>query len=290
MHRNLGIVRLLAIVALVVGACSSSATPAPTIGPTAVPTAPPAATAAAPTPVTSVAAGTLLVYAASSLTTAFNDLGMAYTAATGQKIVFSYGSSSTLRTQIEQGAPADLFVSADTTNPATLVKENLATGTPVNFAGNTLAIIVPAANTANIQTPADIARSGIKFVAAGSPVPIEKYATMLIANLAKQPGYPAGFVASVTANTVSQETDDKSIVAKIELGEGDAAIVYVTDSNGNTKVKSIAIPTGANVSVTYAAVGVAASRNQSAGQAFLAWLVTAPAQAILAKYGFLPPS
>jgi molybdate transport system substrate-binding protein len=286
MRTNLTIARLAAVGALVASACSSGATPAPSAPPSAVPATAAIPGASAPA---SAAAGGLTIYAASSLTAAFNDLGAAYKAATGTAITFSFDSSATLETQIEQGAPADVFASADTTNPAKLATNGFASGKPENFAGNVLTIIVPGSGTQVVTTPADIAKSGVKVVAAGDTVPITKYANMLIANLAKQPGYPADFAKAVTANIVSREDNVKGVVSKIELGEGDAGIVYVTDAKTSTKVKTIDIPTGANVPATYAAVAVKASRNAAAATAFLTWLTGPDAQAILARDGFLPP-
>lgn len=268
---------LVLTVVTVVAACSGADT--------ATPTATPTATAA------STAAGSLTIYAASSLTAAFTEMKTAYqTAKPGVTLTLSFGASSTLETQIEQGAPADVFASADTSNPQKLVGKSLAAGAITTFAGNLLTVIVPPANPAGIKTPADLARTGLKFVAAGDSVPITKYANMLLANLAKQPSYPAGFVAAVSANIVSKEDNVAAVVSKIELAEGDAAIVYVTDaSTAGSKVTTITIPTAANVPATYGAVAVKASSNAAAAAAFISWLVSPGGQAILAKYGFLPP-
>ncbi len=277
MHRFPGIVRLVVLAAFVLAACSGAATtPAPTTAPTAAPSA------------STAGGGGLTIFAASSLTAAFKDLSAAYQSATGTPVTLAFDASSTLETQIEQGAPADILASADTTNPQKLVKAGLAAGTPVNFAGNLLTIIVPASGSSAVASPADLAKSGVKVVGAGDTVPITKYATQLIANLAKQPGYPAAFAAAVTANIVSKEDNVKAVVAKIELGEGDAGIVYVTDAKASTKVKTIDVPADANVPATYAAVAVKSSRDATAAQAFLTWLAGSDAQAILAKYGFLP--
>ena len=199
-------------------------------------------------------------------------------------------ASSTLRTQIEQGAPADVFLSADQTNPKTLVEGGLADGSAVDFAGNTLTVIVPAANPAGITTPADLARSGVKVIAAGADVPIAKYTTQVVANLAGTGGYPAGFAAAYDENVVSKEDNVKAVVAKIELGEGDAAIVYLTDAKASTKVKTIEIPAEANVPATYAGVVVKASPNAAAGHDFLTWLAGPDGQAVLGEFGFTPPS
>ena len=160
----------------------------------------------------------------------------------------------------------------------------------VDFAGNTLTVIVPAANPAGITTPADLARSGVKVIAAGADVPIAKYTTQVVANLAGTGGYPAGFAAAYDENVVSKEDNVKAVVAKIELGEGDAAIVYLTDAKASTKVKTIEIPAEANVPATYAGVVVKASPNAAAAHDFLTWLAGPDGQAVLGEFGFLPPS
>ena len=205
-------------------------------------------------------------------------------------LTLSTDSSSALETQIEQGAPADVFLSADTTNPQKLVDAGLAEGAAVTFAGNKLTIIVPTANPAGITTPADLAKSGIKVIAAGDEVPITKYATQLVDNLAKEAGYPADFAAMYTANIASKEDNVKAVVAKIELGEGDAGIVYVTDAKASTKVTTVDVPDSANVPATYAGVVVKASKNAAAARAFLDWFAGPDGQAILGSFGFLPPS
>jgi molybdate transport system substrate-binding protein len=268
----------LVALALVLAACSSGATPAPS-----APTPSAAASAAAP--------ASLTIYAAASLKAVLAKAQTAYQAANpGTTLAISTDSSSALETKIKQGAPADVFLSADTTNPQKLVDTGLAAGTVTKFAGNLLTVIVPMANPAGIKTPADLARPGIKVIAAGDTVPITKYATQLVANLAKQPGYPADFVAQYTANIVTREDNVAAVVAKIELGEGDAGIVYVTDAKTSTKVMTIAVPDAANVPATYGGVVVKASPNVAAAQAFLAWLAGPDGQAILASFGFLPPS
>jgi molybdate transport system substrate-binding protein len=231
----------------------------------------------------------LTVFGAASLKGVLADAKAAYEAATpGVALTVSTDSSATLATQIEQGAPADVFLSADTKNPQRLVDGGFATGTPVAFAGNTLAVIVPLGNPAGITTPADLARPGVKVIAAGDAVPITTYANQLVTNLAKQPGYAAGFAAAYAANTASREDNVKSVVTKIELGEGDAAIVYVTDAAASKAVKTIAVPDAANVPATYSGVVVKASAQQAAAKAFLAWIAGPAGRAILGKSGFLP--
>ena len=289
---------LIAILALILAACSSSAaTTAPSVAASVVP-APSVATSVAPAPSVAASAstapalsGSLTIYGASSLKATLAKAQAAFMAAYPRvSITVSTDSSSTLETQIEQGAPADVFLSADTTNPGKLVTKGLAAADPVKFAGNLLTVIVPTANPAGITTPADLAKAGVKVIGAGATVPITKYATMLVANLAKETGYPSGFVAAYNANVVSQEDNVAAVVSKIELGEGDAAIVYVTDAKTSTRVTTITVPADANVLATYSGVVVKASRNAAAAQAFLTWFAGPDGQAILSSFGFLPPS
>jgi len=294
------LVAVLAIVLFVVAACSSGGSSASAAASVAS-AAPSAPTSAAPSASASsaasasAAAGTtnLTVLAASSLKAAMAKATTAYTAANpGVIFTVSTDASSALETQIEQGAPSDLFLSADTTNPKKLSDKGLTAGPPQDFAGNLLAVIVPASNPADIQTPADLAKTGVKVIAAGDAVPITKYANVLVANLAKQPGYPADFVAEYDANIVSKEDNVGAVVAKIATGNGDAAICYVTDAKtAGDKVKTNppTIPTDADVPATYAGVVIKASSNVDAANGFMTWLIGPDGQAIFASFGFLPP-
>jgi molybdate transport system substrate-binding protein len=264
---------LLAVAVAGCAAASSSPGPTPTSTPVPAPTQPPE----------------LTIYAAASLKGVLEAAKAAYESTVGGvTLVISTDSSAALETKIEQGAPADLFLSADTANPQKLVDSGLA-GDPVSFAGNELAIIVPTDNPAGIKSPADLSNDGVRIIAAGDEVPITRYAAQLVANLAGLPGYPAGFADACAANVLSKEENVKGIVAKIELGEGDAGIVYVTDAAASTRVRTIKVPAGANVSATYAAVIMKASTNQPDAQAFLDWLRGPEGLAILQGLGFHPP-
>jgi molybdate transport system substrate-binding protein len=274
---------LVAMIAIVLAACSS--------GGGASPSAAPASAPAASSGSGSAAGGELTIFGAASLKGALEQAKTAYEAANpGTTLTISTDSSSALETQIEQGAPADVFLSADTTNPQKLVDKGLAEGSPVTFAGNKLTVIAPTANPAGIMTPADLAKAGIKVIAAGDEVPITKYATQLVDNLAKESGYPADFAAKYAANIASKEDNVKAVVAKIELGEGDAGIVYVTDAKASDKVTTIDVPDTVNVPATYDGVVVKAAKDVAAAKAFLDWFAGPDGQTILSGLGFLPPS
>ena len=289
---------LLAVLALVLVACSSSsgASPSASAAPAATPSAAASAVASTTAPASAVAstapsaAVDLTVYAASSLKAALDKVKAQYEAANpGTTLTISTDASSALEAKIEQGAPADVFLSADTTNPQKLVDKALASGSLTNFAKNKLTVIVPKDNPAKLQTPEDLAKSGVKVIAAGDAVPITKYATQLVGNLAKEPGYPANFVAAYDANIASKEDNVGAIVAKVGTGEGDAGIVYVTDATGKD-VAAIAVPPDANVIATYAGAVLKSSANPSAASTFLTWLAGPDGQATLSGFGFLPPT
>jgi len=232
----------------------------------------------------------LTVYAAASLRGAVEALTAAYKdVAHDTSLTVSAGASSALRAQIEQGAPADVFLSADTTNPAALVEAGLTAGDATVIAGNQLAITVPAGNPAGIAGAADLGRPGLKIIAAGEAVPVTTYADELVANLAALDGVPPGFASAYTANIASREDDVKAVVAKIELGEGDAAIVYRTDALASDVVATIDIPAEADVAASYAGVVIRSSAHPDDARVFLDWVSGPAAQAILATFGFSPP-
>ncbi len=251
---------------------------------------PPASTSAAQSVAPGAAPVDLTIFAAASLRNMLAEAETAYEAANpGTTLTVSTDSSAALETQIEQGAPADVFLSADTTNPQKLVDGGLASGEAIPFAGNKLTVIVPTDNPAGIRSPTDLAKPGLRIIAAGDEVPITKYATRLVENLAAEADDPEGFAAAYAANVASKEDNVSAIVSKIELGEGDAGIVYVTDAATSDEVTSIEVADAANVPATYAGVVVGESPNQDAAAAFLDWLAGLEGQAILSSFGFLPP-
>ena len=237
-----------------------------------------------PSPSTTAAprfTGDVTVLAAASLTDSFKEIGSAFENANpGSKVTFSFASSSSLATQINQGAPADVFASADTANMDKLTASSGAgTATPpVTFAANKLQIIVGKGNPKAIAGLADLARSGLIYVTAAPEVPIGAYARQVLDK------------AKVTVTPKSLETDVKAVVNKVTLGEADAGIVYATDVKAaGDKAVGVAIPDDLNVVAKYPIAVTKASKNASAATAFVGFVTGAPGQTILEKYGFTKP-
>lgn len=224
--------------------------------------------------------GTASVFAASSLTASFKALGTSFQAAhSGVTVTFNFAGTPTLVTQIEQGAPADVFASADTTNMAKLTTDGFTIGTSQVFAHNQLEIVVAPGNPKGITGLADLAKPGLIYISAGPTVPAGKYALQALAT------------AGVKVTPKSLETDVASVVSKIELGEADAAIVYTTDVQAaGSKVAGVAIPASANVIATYPIIAVKGTKNAAVANAFIAYVLSATGQSTLATFGFLSAS
>jgi molybdate transport system substrate-binding protein len=233
----------------------------------------------------------LNVYAAASLTDAMEAIEGVYEADTpGADLTIATESSTTLRTQIEEGAPADVFLSADTSNPAALDEAGRCDAPPVDYAGNSLALVVPDTNEAGIETPANLADDGVQVIAALPDVPISGYVAEVVASLAELPDYLAGFAEAYAANVVSEEDNVRAVLNRLELNEGDAGFVYQTDALGSSEVTAIEIPAEANTHAVYAGCVISAAPSQTErSHAFFDWLVGADGQAILADFGFVAP-
>lgn len=235
-------------------------------------------------------AGELTVFAAASLTDAFETLAQAWEHAyPDSRLTLSFDASSALRAQIELGAPADLLASADTRNAQLLVDACLAPGPITPFAGNELVLVVPGDNPAGISSPADLARDGVRIVSAGPEVPITRYTDAVIDNLAGLEGYAPDFAEAVGANIVSEEGNVRAVLTKVELGEADAALVYATDARTSSGVDTIELPAAANVAAEYAVVRVGRSGQPALAAAFIDFLTGPDGQAILGEFGFVPP-
>jgi molybdate transport system substrate-binding protein len=214
----------------------------------------------------------ITVYAAASLTDVFPKIDGAPK--------YAFGGSNTLAAQIQQGAPADVFASANMTLPNQLHAKGLCSK-PVVLTRNTLVIVVPKANPRGVKSVYDLAKPGIKLDVAGTGVPVGSYTLQILKNM--------NLSASVTKNVVSQETDVREVLAKVALGEADAGFVYSTDAKTVPgRVTMIKVPAWAQPKVQYGVCVVTASGNKADGQAFIAKVVGKPGQAKLIAAGFLP--
>jgi molybdate transport system substrate-binding protein len=214
----------------------------------------------------------ITVYAAASLTDVFPaiDAGPSY----------SFAGSNTLAAQIQLGAPADVFASANTSIPAALYAKGLVEQ-PVDFTRNTLVIVVPKSNPASVSSIYDLTKPGVTIDIAGSGVPVGSYTLAILANM--------NLTRAVLANVVSEETDVRDVLAKVALGQVDAGFVYSTDAQTVPgQVRVIKVPAWAQPKVTYAMAVVTHSPNQAAAQAFVKEVLGKAGQAKLASYGFLP--
>jgi molybdate transport system substrate-binding protein len=227
----------------------------------------------------------LTIFAAASLDDALDRIETAYAGVDpGIRLVVSTDSSAALRTQIEQGAPADVFLSADTDNPARLVAAGLTDGGAVTFARTTLALVVPRANPPRLRSFRDLAAPGVRIVAAGSDVPISRYVEELLVRLEREDG-AAGIVRGYRRNVVSREDNVRAVLAKVELGEADAGFVYRTDALASDAVLAIPIPPAANVTAQYDAVVLAGGDVEDARR-FVDWLAGPHGRAVLKELGF----
>jgi molybdate transport system substrate-binding protein len=273
--------------ALILSACGSSSSAAST-----TPAVPPLSSASQ-VAVAPAIQGTLTVFAAASLTSAFNQMKAAIESANpGTKVNVNFAGSQVLRTQLSQGAKADIFASADTVNMDGAISDGSIEGKPIVFAHNKLAVVVPASN-AKVATLQDLAKPGIKFIIEQASVPAGNYSRQALTKLSADPAFGSDFSAKVLANVVSQETDVKAVLSRIQLGEADAGMLYVSDiatAQAGT-VKSIAIPDQFNVIADYPLAVVKGAPNPSGAQAFVKY-VLAPSggQAILQKSGLVPVS
>jgi molybdate transport system substrate-binding protein len=234
--------------------------------------------------------GDLTVFAAASLTDAFEAIEQELEAAPPNlSITYNFGGSQALVTQLEEGAQADVFASADVTQMDAAIAAGLVAGAPLPFAHNRLAIVTPAGNPAAIESAADLGKEGILLVLAQPEVPAGRYARESVCLMSTDTAsYGAGFVERVAANVVSEEEDVRDVLAKVALGEADAGIVYVSDAvAAGDQVLVVDIPDEANVTATYP-VAILAGGDEALGSAFVAYLLSGEGQATLERYGFQP--
>jgi molybdate transport system substrate-binding protein len=230
---------------------------------------------------------TLNVPAAASLMASFTALGKDFEAANPNvKVVFNFAGSNTLAQQINQGAPFNVFASADTQTMDKVIKE---VNTPVTFAFNKLTVIVPASNPAHITSLQDLAKPGVKIAVADPGVPVGNYTLEVLNKMGASSEYGPSYEAAVKKNFVTQETSTSAVSTKVQTNEVDAGYVYVTDGLvAGDKVKMIDIPDQYNIKADYPIATAKSGSNGSTAQAFVDYVLSGAGQATLAKYGFLP--
>ncbi len=268
--------------ALFLSSCGTAVTRAPTVVPAAATEAPTGTPTAAPEP------RNLTVFAAASLTDAFTEIGKAFQDTHPTvSIKFSFGGSQMLRTQIEAGAPSDVFASANTKEMDALVTDGfVAQDAPQIFLTNKLIIILPENNPAKLVKLEDLAKPGIKIVLAAEEVPVGAYARQALELMNGQFGND--FKQKVLANVVSNEDNVSQVVAKIHLGEADAGIVYSSDAVAAPDLKTIEIRAELNVVAQYPIAPLIKSTNGDFAREFVAYVLAPEGQAILQKWGFGP--
>jgi len=261
------------LAAVAVGGCSSSSSSS-----ASSPASSASSSASVAASSSAAATGTITVFAAASLMGTFTQLGMQFEAAhPGDTVKFSFGASSTLATQITDGAPADVFASAAPKNMDTVVNAGDASS-PTDFAKNTAEVAVPPSNPANVTSVTDLAKSSVKVALCQPQVPCGVVAGEVFKN------------AGITVKPVTLQPDVKSVLTQVEVGNVDAGMVYVTDVKAaGSKVKGIPIPASDNASTLYPIATVSSSKELSIAQAFVAYVLSPAGQQVLAAAGFQAP-
>ncbi len=315
----LRMVRVLACCAFVVlAACGSTTTTQPTSAPdmtaaahdaatpvattdtleavTAAPTIALGHTAPALEPTATDAArvgGSLTVFAAASLTDAFSEIGKGFMATNpGTTITFNFAGSQQLAQQIANGAPADVFASANTSQMnGVIANGNIVTETQQTFARNRLVVVFPPDNPAGIATLADLANPGVKLDFAGKEVPVGRYSLDVLDKAVADPAYGQAYKDAVLANIVSYEENVRAVLTKIKLGEADAGIVYSSDLAQQTadQVGRLEIPDALNTIASYPIAPLGTSDNPELAERFIAYVLSDEGKAVLTQNGFLAP-
>jgi molybdate transport system substrate-binding protein len=232
----------------------------------------------------------LTVFAASSLTDAFEEIATNFEAQnTGIDVLYNFGGSSSLATQLLEGAPADVFASANNTQMDVALEGGRISGTPATFVRNRLVLIVPADNPANIRSLADLDTPGIDLVVAAEGVPVRDYTNTMLERLAASPAYGETYREAVIANIVSEEENVRQVTAKVALGEGEAGIVYSSDVTPDIadSVTALTIPNAANTVATYPIGITNDSSNPELAQAFVDYVLSDAGQDTLVSWGFI---
>ena len=224
--------------------------------------------------------GSITVSAAASLTEAFTKMGTDFQKTNkGTTVTFNYAASSTLAQQIQGGAPADVFASADGANMQKLVAGGEVTTDPIDFASNVLTIVVKPGNPKNVKSLGDLANLGVISLCAPA-VPCGKYAAQAFSQLG----------VTIPPEKTTLGADAKATLAAVATGDADAGVVYATDARAVGKtVQAVKIPASQNVLAAYPIAPIAATQNASLANGWIKYVTSARGQKTLKSFGFLPP-
>ncbi|HLM17141.1 MAG TPA: molybdate ABC transporter substrate-binding protein [Acidimicrobiia bacterium] len=224
--------------------------------------------------------GAITVSAAASLTEAFTKMGADFQKRNpGTTVTFNFGSSATLAQQIQGGAPADVFASADGANMQKLVSGGVVSAEPTAFASNLLTVVVKPRNPQKVKSITELADLDVVSLC-GASVPCGKYADQVL----------SGAGVTIDSAKVTRGADVKTTLAAVATGDADAAIVYVTDAkSAGGGVTAVPIPAWQNAYAIYPVAPIAASTNQDLAEAWVKYTVSPGGQRTLQSFGFLPP-
>jgi molybdate transport system substrate-binding protein len=233
----------------------------------------------------------LTVFTAASLTGAFGEIGQLYKNETNIEVAFNFDGSQALRTQIENGAYADVFASANKKQMNAVKNSGLMNNSSVIiFTKNKLSLIVPKNNPAKIGNLSDLAKPGLKIVMGTKDVPVGDYALQIISKLGNDSAYGPDYKTKVLANVISQETNVNYVVTKVALGEADVGFAYVSDITEElaSKVDKIDIPDEYNIIAEYPMGILLESKYSAESREFMNLVMSDKGKAVLEKYGFAP--
>jgi molybdate transport system substrate-binding protein len=235
----------------------------------------------------------LTVFAAASLKESFSELGKQFEALhPGVKVAINLANSQQLRTQLEEGALADVFASANTKEMNAAIRSSLVvSGTQKTFARNRLVVIYPKDNPGKLAALADLSRPGLKLDIADRAVPVGQYTLDMLGKMSADPAFGTDFQANVLKNVVSYENDVKAVVSKVSLGEADAGIVYSTDVTAAVApvLGTLDVPNPFNQLATYPIAVLTAAPEPELAAQYVDLVLSDAGQQVMKSYGFIPP-
>jgi molybdate transport system substrate-binding protein len=236
---------------------------------------------------------TLTVFAAASLVESFGELAEGFESSRdGVEVELHFAGSQTLRTQLLQGAAADVFAAADWRQMEQVNEGGLLGNTPVYFVANRMAVVTPV-DSGTVRSLADLANPGVTVALAAEEVPAGAYARQALVAMAADNQFTAGFADAVLANVVTNETNVRAVAQKVALGEVDAGLIYETDAEAAqyaSAFRVIPIPLEFNPAAQYPIAALTTAADLDAALAFIAFVQGDQGQAILREHGFAPPA